>query len=354
MFRRSPNFIPAILHLHNINISDEPHCFLFHFSHQSQKKKIKAVLGALVTTDDMGKNPPKWLPGERVNETILLQRKSVEQLNAERIMRKDKLAERRQRHKAKIDGKRKRKLSTKKFLSASTILKHAQRREHQEHQFAKIGERAGGRIHRRKPEKQTALLAKLPVVLLVRAKGTLVPENVAAAFRRLGLEKLYSGRLLLVSDSAVMKIVEQLKPFSIFGVPSEAQLEQLIRTRGSFWNAETKSRRIISGNLLVEQTLGQYNILCVEDIVAAIKAKAEHLPEIMKNLAPFDFHPPRQLFLERHRTVHQKLEIVNPDSFASFLDNQLKVEAKQVRKAKRVADKPPASKTGPTKRPREE
>jgi large subunit ribosomal protein L7e len=309
----------------------------------------------------MGKNPPKWLPGERVNETILLQRKSVEQLNAERLLRKDKLAERRQRHKAKIDAKRKRKLSTKKFIAASTILKHAQRRDHQEREFAKIGEKSGGRIARRKPEDTAALLNTLPVVLLVRAKGTLVPENVASAFRRLGLEKLYSGRLLLVSDPTVMRLVDQLKPFSIFGVPSEAQLEGLIRTRGAFWNVETKSRKLITGNLLVEQTLGQYNILCVEDLVDAIKKKSEHLPQIMKHLATFDFHPPRQLFLERHRTVHQKLEIVNPDSFASFLENQLHSEAKKSRKAKKVASekKPAAVKAasdavGPKKRPRED
>jgi hypothetical protein len=280
----------------------------------------------------MGKNPPKWLPGERVNETILLQRKSVEQLNAERIMRKDKLAERRQRHKAKIDGKRKRKLETKKFISANTILKHAQRRAHQEHQFAKIGERSGGRLARRNPDVNTAVLSKLPVLLLVRAKGTLVPENVAKGFRRLGLEKLYSGRLLLVSDVKAMRLIDQLKPFAIYGVPSVQQLEQLLRTRGAFWNTETKSRRLITGNLLVEQTLGQYNCLCIEDLVDAIKNKSEHLPQIVKHLAAFDFHPPRQLFLERHRTVHQKLEIINPDSFASFLDNQLRAEAKSTRK----------------------
>lgn len=318
----------------------------------------------------MGKNPPKWLPGERVNETILLQRKSVEQLNAERLLRKDKLAERRQRHKAKIDSKRKRKLSTKKFIAASTILKHAQRRDHQEHQFAKIGEKAGGKNFRQKPDVRAAIIKSLAVVLLVRAKGTLVPENVAAAFRRLGLEKLYAGRLLLVSDPTVMRVIDQLKPFSIFGVPSEAQLEALVRTRGAFWNAETKSKRLITGNLLLEQTLGQFNILCVEDLVDAIKKKSEHLPEIMKHLATFDFHPPRQLFLERHRTVHQKLEIVNPDSFASFLDNQLQSEAKKTRKAKVVSEKKasaaakqkavvaaaaaPTTATGPKKRPREE
>jgi hypothetical protein len=44
---------------------------------------------------------------------------------------------------------------------------------------------------------------------------------------------------------------------------------------------------------------------------------------VLDSLAPFDFHPPRKLHMERHRRIHQKLEVMNPESFASYLHDQL-------------------------------
>ncbi|KAL7701152.1 60S ribosomal protein L7 [Lotmaria passim] len=286
----------------------------------------------------MGKNPPKWLPGERVKETILLQRKSVEQLRADRVLRKDKLQERRERHKNKLDAKRKRKLSTKKFITAQTILKHAQRKEHQGRKFQKLGERLEGKRRGLKTDAYLASLKESPVKLVVRAKGSQIPPEVAAAFRKLGLEKIYSARLICMTPRT-HKLTEQLAPFSIVGQPDRAQLESLLRTRGSLYSEETQTKRFISGNLLLEQALGQYNVLCIEDLVETIASRSEHVEEVLRHIAPFDFHPPRQLFVERHRSVHQKLEVVNKDSFAAYLADQLNMTAKRERKAAANAKK---------------
>lgn len=277
---------------------------------------------------NMGKNPPKWLPGDRVKETILLQRKSVEQLRADRVLRKDKLQERRKRHKDKLDAKRKRKLSTKKFITAQTILKHAQRKERQGRKFQKLGEKLEGKRRGTQHAAYLEGLKKAAVKLVVRAKGSQIPPEVAAAFRKLGLEKIYSARLICLTPQT-HKLVEQLAPFSIVGQPEAAQIESLIRTRGSLYNEETQTKRFISGNLLLEQALGQYNVLCIEDLVDVIANRTEHVEEVLRHIAPFDFHPPRQLFVERHRSVHQKLEVVNKDSFAAYLAQQLDQSAKK-------------------------
>lgn len=282
----------------------------------------------------MGKAPAKWLPGERVKETILLQRKSVEQLRADRVLRKDKLKEQRDRRKAKIDSKRKVKLSTKKFIPAQTILKHALRAKDQSRKFQKIGEKVDGRKRLSNHDNFVEYLQKSYPVLVVRAKGNLIPKEVADAFRALGLEKLYSARLLLPSLKT-HKLIKQLSPFSIVGHPSREQIEELIRTRGGLINPETKAKRFISGNLMLEQSLGQYNILCIEDLVDAIVERRENAEEVLARLAPFDFHPPRQLFSERHRAVHAKLENISKDSFSSYLQQQLQHTAKRLRRSEK-------------------
>ena len=296
----------------------------------------------------MGKNPPKWLPGDRVNETILLQRKSVEQLNADRLLRRDKLRESRERRKSKIDLKRKAKLTTKKFITAQTILKHAQRKLHQNHRFAKAGERFEGRAESalHKPVR-AAKYAKGSVALVVRAKGKLIPRDVTKAFHLLGLDKIYSARFLHMNPSTD-KLLHQLKAFCIAGFPDKEQVEQLIRTRGHFWNEETKTRRVISGNAIIEKTLGDCNILCVEDLAYVLTTgDSPHMDVVLRHLAPFDFHPPHQMFMERHRTAHQKLEIVNPEGFAAYLGEQLKRNVKREKKTKKDAKK---SKATPAKK----
>lgn len=282
----------------------------------------------------MGKNPPKWLPGERVAETILTQRKSVDELRAERVLRRDKLAEKREKLKNKIDAKRKRKLSTKKFISAQTILKYALRQKHQARKFHKIGEVMASKAKSAGEEAMTQKFDSMGVALLVRCKGDLVPKAVRQAFERLGLKKIYSARLIHVGPKT-HALLQQLKPFSILGFPSEEHMDKLIRTRGCLWSKETKTKRFISGNRLIEEALGQYNILCVEDLTAAIYNKDPNVDEILNHLAPFDFHPPRMLFVERHRTAHQKLEIVNSESFAAYLSEQLGEAAKEQQAAKR-------------------
>eukprot|EP00758_Cryptobia_borreli_P004545 Tbor_TRINITY_DN4446_c0_g1::TRINITY_DN4446_c0_g1_i1::g.7870::m.7870 len=289
----------------------------------------------------MGKNPPKWLPGDRVNETILLQRKSVEQLRADRILRRDKHAEMKQKRKNKIDAKRKRKLSTKKFISAQSILKYAQREKHQARKFHKIGEKAINREKLLGPERMAKQYKASGIALIVRSKGNLVPKAVEESFRKLGLSKLYSARLIPVSESTSV-LLKQLRPFSFLGFPSPAQVERLVRTRACLWNEETQSKKYLSGNRLIEEAFGQYNILCVEDLTASIVNKVDNIDDILKLLAPFDFHPPHQLFMERHRTAHQKLEIVNPESFAAYIQEQIgdtmKATAKENKKKAKDSD----------------
>lgn len=279
----------------------------------------------------MGKPPPKWLPGERVKETILLQRKSVEQLRADQVLRRDKLKEQRDRRKAKIDSKRKIKLSTKKFIPAQTILKHALRARDQGRVFHKIGEKVDGRKRLSNHDNFVRYLKESFPLLIVRAKGKQIPTEVAAAFRSLGLEKLYSARLLIPTLKN-HKLIKQLTPFSIVGHPDRKQIEELIRTRGALFNPESKTKRFISGNLMLEQHLGQWNILCIEDLVDTIVERRDHAEEALKRLAPFDFHPPRQLFSERHRAVHQKLEVISKESFTAYLEQQLQHTAKRLRR----------------------
>jgi large subunit ribosomal protein L7e len=270
----------------------------------------------------MGKRPPKWLPGERVNETILTQRKSVEQLRADKMLKKDDKKAQRARMKAKMDLKRKKRLETKKFMPAQVILQVAERRLKNAQKYCKAGEKFDTRVRVREPASVAKTYERAKVALVVRAKGDMIPAEIKNGFQALGLTKLYRGRLVHLTPKT-HKLIQQLRPFSAVGYPDSQQLERLVRTRGCFWNKETESKAYISGNLQVEQTLGDHNILSIEELVDAVVNKTEAVDIVLEHLAPFDFHPPRRLHMERHRRTHQKLEVMNPESFAGYLQEQL-------------------------------
>ena len=195
----------------------------------------------------MGKRPPKWLPGERVNETILTQRKSVEQLRADKLLRKDSHKEQRARMKAKLDMKRKQRLATKKFMPAQVILQTAERRQRNARRFEKAGEKFDTRANVRPDDVKERTYGRAKIALIVRAKGEMIPAEVKQGFQALGLTKLYKGRLVHLTPKT-HKLIQQLRPFSAVGYPDTSSLERLIRTRGCFWNKETESKAYISGN----------------------------------------------------------------------------------------------------------
>lgn len=222
-----------------------------------------------------------------------------------------------------MDMKRKKRLATKKFMPAQVILQQAQKRETNARRFTKAGEKFDTRMAVRPAERVAATYEKAKIALVMRAKGNMIAAEVRKGFERLGLDKLYKARLIQLNDKT-HKLIQQLRPFSVVGYPTTEQLEDLVRTRAAFWNAETKSKAYISGNMQVEQVLGEHNILTIEEMVDAIARKpTESISTILASLAPFDFHPPRKLFIERHRRTHQKLEVLNPSSFASFLHDEL-------------------------------
>ena len=318
--------------------SNIPSSFATPFFSLSQTRSRRLSKFKRKKEENMGKAPPKWLPGERVNETILLQRKSVQQLRADRLLQKDKLKDQKSRMKAKIDAKRKKKLQTKKFVSAAAILDRAVQREKSSTGYWKRGEKFNTRLNNKTDEKVAQQYANAGVALVVRTVGNDLPDEARKSLAKLGLNKMYQARMINLNPSND-RLTKMLKTFTTTGFPTVEQAETLIRTKGTFWNAENKSTKFISGNLQVEETLGQYNVLSIEELVDAVIGKSEHIDAILGNLAPFDLHPPRGLYMERHRTKREKMQQENPNAFSSYLEGMMVDTAREKAPAKKAAHK---------------
>ena len=303
----------------------------------------------------MGKKPPQWLPGERVDETILLQRRSVEELKADRIIKRkgDAATQARERMREKLEIKKAKKLSTRRFTSAQAILHTAEKRVKNARIYAKAAEKFDTRRSVRDQSKTSQVYKNARVALVIRAKGKMLPKEVKDGFDALKLNKLYTARLVLLTPQMHKQLL-QLKRFASVGYPTRDQLEALLRSRGAIMNSSVKGgtfRTPLTGNMVVESAFAEsHNVYTIEELADAIFSKMRKVQALLERVATFDLHPPRQMFFERNRSVHEKLEILNAQSFAALLSSSLDVKPavkSQQQKGKKPAAAPVSADAAP-------
>jgi large subunit ribosomal protein L7e len=67
-------------------------------------------------------------------------------------------------------------------------------------------------------------------------------------------------------------------------------VEELIHRRA--FVVENGGKRALSDNLIVEEKLGEHNILCLADLIHEIYNVGEHFDDALKILAPFTLSAP--------------------------------------------------------------
>lgn len=87
------------------------------------------------------------------------------------------------------------------------------------------------------------------------------------------------------------KLQEQLtliKPFIVYGKPSLKSITTLIKTR-AYCNSNGEVVPL-KDNTIVEKELGNYGIICIDDIIHEISTIGPHFNEVTAFLTPFDMN----------------------------------------------------------------
>jgi len=61
--------------------------------------------------------------------------------------------------------------------------------------------------------------------------------------------------------------LRKILPFITFGIPTQELIRDLVMKRGTIYNKQKKQRIVIKSNGVIEECLGKYNIVCIEDII---------------------------------------------------------------------------------------
>ncbi|KAB1209271.1 60S ribosomal protein L7-1 [Morella rubra] len=131
--------------------------------------------------------------------------------------------------------------------------------------------------------------SKLLYVVRINGKREMQPKTRKALYS-LRLRKTFSGVFMKANEGIAEKL-QRVEPYVTFGYPNLKSVKDLIYKKGY---AKIDQQLVpLTDNNIIEQELGKYGILCIEDIVHEISTVGPHFKEVTNFLCPFKLKKPR-------------------------------------------------------------
>ncbi|VFQ84500.1 unnamed protein product [Cuscuta campestris] len=129
---------------------------------------------------------------------------------------------------------------------------------------------------------------KLLFIIRIRGINAMNP-NTKKILQLLRLRQIFNGVFLKV-NKATTNMLHRVEPYVTFGYPNLKSVRELIYKRG--YGKVKKDRIPLTDNSIIEQVLGKYNIICIEDLVHEIITVGPHFKEANNFLWPFQLKAP--------------------------------------------------------------
>merc|ERR1719234_534188 len=206
------------------------------------------------------------LPG--VPETLLKRRKTLEKVKAARAAAQLK---------TKKHLKEKRKVI---FKRAEQYVKEYRSKERDEVRLRRMAKRNGNFY--------VPAEAKLAFVIRIRGINQVSPK-VKKALQLLRLRQIHNGVFVKLNKST-LNMLRLVEPYIAWGYPNLKSVRELIYKRGF---AKVKHQRIpITDNSIIENSLGDNGIICVEDLIHEIFTVGSNFKKANNFLWPFKLSAP--------------------------------------------------------------
>ncbi|KAJ6818905.1 60S ribosomal protein L7-1-like [Iris pallida] len=135
------------------------------------------------------------------------------------------------------------------------------------------------------------LKSKLLFVIRIQGSNDMHPKT-RKILKLLRLTHIFSG-VFVKANEATLKRLLCVEPFVTYGYPNMKNVKELIYKKGC--GIIDKHRVPLTDNIVIEQALGKYGIICLEDIVHEINSVGPHFKEVTSFLFPFKLKKPERL-----------------------------------------------------------
>ncbi|XP_068326321.1 large ribosomal subunit protein uL30y-like [Pyrus communis] len=130
--------------------------------------------------------------------------------------------------------------------------------------------------------------AKLLFIIRIRGINAIDPKT-KKILQLLRLRQVFNGVFLKV-NKATLNMLHRVEPYVTYGYPNLKSVKELIYKRG--YGKLNKQRTALTDNSIVEQALGKFGIICVEDLIHEILTVGPHFKEANNFLWPFKLKAP--------------------------------------------------------------
>ncbi|WOL15381.1 hypothetical protein Cni_G24162 [Canna indica] len=135
-------------------------------------------------------------------------------------------------------------------------------------------------------------IVKSKLLFVVRIHGSKdMHPRTRQILKKLRLRHILSG-VFLKANEANLKMLLSVEPFVTYGYPSLKSVKELIYKKGC--GKMDKERVPLTDNNVIEQALGKYGIICLEDIVHEIATVGSHFREVTNFLWPLKLKCPER------------------------------------------------------------
>ncbi|KAJ9187139.1 hypothetical protein P3X46_002631 [Hevea brasiliensis] len=130
--------------------------------------------------------------------------------------------------------------------------------------------------------------AKLVFIIRIRGINAMDPKT-RKILQLLRLRQIFNGVFLKV-NKATMNMLHKVEPYVTYGYPNLKSVRELIYKRG--YGKLNKQRIALTDNSIIEQALGNFGIICMEDLIHEIMTVGPHFKEANNFLWPFKLSAP--------------------------------------------------------------
>lgn len=148
--------------------------------------------------------------------------------------------------------------------------------------------------------------AEAKVAFVIRIRGiNAMPPKEKKILRLLRLRQIQNG-VFVKLNYATIRMLQRVEPYITYGYPNLKSVKELIYKRGfgKVGKIGSWTRTPLSDNRVIEQALGKYNIICMEDLVHEIFTCGPHFKEANNFLWPFQLSSPRGGYSKKSKLIH--------------------------------------------------
>ncbi|KAG7695675.1 hypothetical protein KL930_003672 [Ogataea haglerorum] len=213
-------------------------------------------------------------------EVLLKKRKNADRLRIEK----------QEQARKKLEEQKKRKQQQRKarFIRAETLVAKHRASEREQYRVKRVSQHERSSAAPEESDERLLFVVRIP-----GPHGAKVPSKARKVLELLRLEHVYTGTFIKL-NAAVKPLLRLASPYIAIGTPSLATVRNLIQKRATASIEEDGTTRKVNldDNNLIEEHLGDYGIICVEDIIHEIATLGDSFKQCVKFLDPFKLSPP--------------------------------------------------------------